>query len=86
MIPFGSYALVYTQTSNDMKCRAVPGVALRPSNSTGGHYFMSLYSSKRIHGYTWEELPIDEYVIERVESLAEGEKQAIMHKCMPSFE
>ena len=85
-ISFGSYALVYTQTTNDMKTRAVPGIALRASNSAGGHYFMSLYSGKRIHGYKWEELPVDEYVIERVESLADQEKQPIMHKGMPSFE
>ena len=36
-ISFGSYALVYTQTSNDMKTRAVPGIALRASNTAGGH-------------------------------------------------
>ena len=50
-IYFGSYALVYTNTSNDIKTRDVPGIALRSSNSAGGHYFMSLYSRKRIHGY-----------------------------------
>ena len=66
-ISFGSYALVYTQTTNDMKTRSVPGIALRASNNAGGHYFMSLW----IHGYKWEEFPVDDYVVERVESLAE---------------
>ena len=47
---------------------------------------MSLHSGKRIHGYEWEELPIDEHVIERVEALAESEKQMVMHRGMPSFE
>ena len=50
-ISFGSYALVYTQTTNDMKTRSVPGIALRASNNAGGHYFMNLYSRKGIHGY-----------------------------------
>ena len=47
---------------------------------------MSLYSGKRIHGYKWEKLPIDENVIARVEQLAEAEKQPIMNRGMPCFE
>ena len=47
---------------------------------------MSLHSEKWIYGYKWDELHIDEYVIERVESLAEQEEQPIMHQEMPSFE
>ena len=85
-IPFGAYALVYTGTDNTMNSRAVPAVALKRSNSAGGHYFMSLYTGKRIHGYKWKELPIDEYVIDRVETLAEEEKQPIMKGGMPIFE
>ena len=33
IITFGTYALIYTTTSNNMKSRAVPGIALRRSNS-----------------------------------------------------
>jgi hypothetical protein len=76
MIVFGSYALVYTGTTNTNKPRAVPAIVLRRSNNTGGHYFMSLHSGKRIHGYEWEELPIDEHIIKRVEALAEADKTA----------
>ena len=47
---------------------------------------MSLHSGRWIHVYKWDELPIDEYVIERVESLAKGQEQPIMHNGMPSFE
>ena len=47
---------------------------------------MSLYSGKRIHGYKWKELPIDEHVIQRVEQLDENEKQPVMHRGMPCFE
>ena len=86
MITFGTYALVYTGTSNNMKSRAVPGIALRRSNNAGGHYFMSLHSGKRIHGYSWDELPIDESVVERVESLAEEQGQPIMQDGVPNFE
>ena len=86
MICFGSYAIVYTDTTNDSKARGEPGIALRKSNNAGGHYFMSLYSGRRIHGYSWDELPVDDYVIERVENLAEEQEQPIMHNGMPSFE
>ena len=86
VIVFGSYALVYIGTTNTSKPRAVPAIALRRSNNTGGHYFMSLHTGRRIHGYEWEELPIDEHVIERVEDLAESENQPIMHRGMPNFE
>ena len=86
IITFGTYALIYTTTSNNMKSRAVPGIALRRSNSAGGHYFMSLHSGKRIHGYNWDELPTDDYVIERVEALAMEQGQPLMHDGVPSFE
>jgi hypothetical protein len=86
IIVFGAYTLVYTDTANDMKSRAVPAVALRRSNNAGGHYFMSLYSGKRIHGYKWKELPIDEYVIARVEELAKDQNQPLMHGGVPNFE
>ena len=69
MIVFGSYALVYSGITNDNKPRAVLAIALRRSNNNGRYYFMSLYSSKRIHRYKWEELPISEHIIKRVEAL-----------------
>ena len=51
MLAFGAYALVYTGTSSNNKPRAVPAIALNMSNNAGEHYFMSLHSGKRIHGY-----------------------------------
>ena len=86
MITYGSYALVHSGTSNDMKSRAIPAIALRKSNNDGGHYFMNKHTGRHIHGYHWTELPIDEYVISRVEKLAEDEKQPIMHNGVPCFE
>jgi len=48
--------------------------------------FMSLHTGRRIHGYAWKELPIDEYVIAWVESLADGENQPMMHNGCTQFE
>ena len=70
LIPFDAYVLVYTGTSNDNKPRAVPAIALRILNNAGGQYFMSLRSGNKLHGFQWDELTIDKYVLERVEALA----------------
>ena len=59
MISFSSYDLVHESTTNTMKPRLAPSIALKRSKNTGGHYFMSLYSGKRAHGYKWEVLPVD---------------------------
>ena len=74
IIVFGVHAMVYTGTNNKMDARNIPVIALNASNEHGGHYFMSLYSGKRMHSYEWKELPIDEEVIARVEELAEEEE------------
>ena len=72
-IPFGSYAMVYIRTKNDMKRRSVPDIALNESNNHGGHYFMSLYTEKRLHSYQFTEIQIDDDLIAQVIYLAEGE-------------
>ena len=59
-IVFGSYAMVYTKTTNTMKHRSVPGNALEQWNDHGGYYFMSLFTGKRITSNNWDELPINE--------------------------
>ena len=84
-IVFGAHAMVYTGTNNKMNARSIPAIALNASNEHGGHYFMSLYSGKRIHGYEWRELPIDEEVITRVEELAEEEEAPEMKRGYPIF-
>jgi hypothetical protein len=85
-IVHGSYAMVYIGTKNNMSRRSVPAIALNPSNMHGGHYFMSLYSGKRLHSYEWDELPIDDDVINRVEELATEEDAPIMTDGYPMFE
>ena len=59
-IVFGSHVMVYSGTNNKMDARSLPAIALTSSNEHCGHYFMSLYSGKRIHSYKCKELPIDE--------------------------
>ena len=84
-IVFGSYAMVYAGTTNNQNARSVPAIALNSSNEHGGHYFMSLYSGKRIHSYEWTELPIDEDVTDRVEELADLEEAPEMKRGYPIF-
>ena len=78
--------MAYTQTSNDMKTRNVPGIALGEANEKGGHYFMSLYTGKRVHAFAWKELPIHQDVINKVEQFAEEEGQPTMIDKEPIFE
>jgi hypothetical protein len=85
-IVHGSYAMVYIGTKNNMTCRSMPAIALNPSNMHGGHYFMSLYSGKRLHSYKWDELPIDDDVINRVEELGDIEDAPVMADGYPMFE
>ena len=84
-IVFGAHAMVYIGTNNKLDARSVPAIALNSSNQHGGHYFMSLYSGKRIHSYEWKEVPIDEEVIERVEELATEEEATKMKRGYPIF-
>lgn len=85
-IQFGAYAWAYIRTTNTMKARRVPCIALGPSNEWGGQYFMSLYTGKKLHSYDWVESPIDDDVIARVEELAEMEDQPNIIDNMPIFE
>ena len=52
-ISFGSHAMVYTGTDDTMKRRAVPAIALNEPNDHEYHYFMNLYTGKRLHSYNW---------------------------------
>jgi len=70
---FGAYCEVFVRTTRMNAQRSVSGIALRASNNRGGYYFMSLESGRRIHSFMWRELPIFDYVIGRVQELAESE-------------
>ena len=85
-IDFGSYVVLYTTTTNDMKRRSVPCIALNPTNNFGGYNFMSLESGRKLHGYKWKELPMDDWVIARVEEIAKKEGQPKLVNKTPIFE
>jgi hypothetical protein len=85
-IVFGSYAMVFVGSDNTMSSRGIPALALNQSNEHGGHYFMSLYTGKRLHSYDWKELPIDDDVINQVEQLAQREKAKRITDKYPLFE
>eukprot|EP00957_Ditylum_brightwellii_P191088 14549816-Ditylum_brightwellii.AAC.1 len=48
-IHFGAYAMVHTNTTNNMKQKSVNAIALRASNNKDGYYFMSLHTGAEIH-------------------------------------
>ena len=60
----------------------VPSISLIPSNDQVGQQFMSL----RINAYHWQELPINDELIVKVEELAEKEKQPTLVADMPIFD
>ena len=68
------------------KKRSVPEIALKASNEEGGYFFMSLYTGKRLHSYIWEEIPIHQDTIDRVDQLAREEKKPVLDNNQPLFE
>ena len=52
-VVFGTYVLAYAGTTNTMKKRATPVIAIRISDNTGGYYFTSLHICKHMHSYQW---------------------------------
>ena len=69
---------MYTGIRIDQSASSVPAIALKSSNEHGEHYYMSLYSGKRSHSYGWDELPIYNEVIARVEELATLDNESTM--------
>ena len=47
---------------------------------------MSLNTGKRIHSKHWDQLPIDEFVIDKVKELAAKEEQPVIQNKCPLFE
>ena len=83
---YGSFAMVFISTKNKMSRMIIPAIALNQSNMHGGHYFMSLYTGKRLHSYEWNELPISDEVVDIVEALAEEQKARLMADGYPMLE
>ena len=66
--------MVYTGTQNNMNSRTVPIISLKESNDMNGQYLMSLNTGKRIHSKHWDQIPIDEFVIDKGRGLVTKEK------------
>ena len=77
-LDFGQYCQVHEGTTNSQLPRSVGAIALRPKNSRGSYYFMSLRTGKLMHSNNYTVLPITSEVIHRVESLAEAEGMPLM--------
>ena len=83
---FGSYAMGFTKTKNDMTERSEHAISLGTLNDSGAHYFMSLKTGKKIKCHRWEELPITDDVIKRVEQLGKEQNQIKLIDGFPLFE
>ena len=75
-LEFGQYVQVHNHPNktNNMKAQTTPAVALKPSSSENGWYFMSLETGKRILRYKWTILPISTNIIEQMHELADKYK------------
>ena len=71
-LEFGQYVQTHDhpQATNNMKTRTMPAIALGPSSSENGWYFMSLETGKRILRYKWTVLPVSQSTIDKVHELA----------------
>ena len=79
-VPFGTYAIVYTSTSNNMKSRSVEAIALTDAGPKGGCYFMNIETGKKIHGHKWTVVPISDRVIEMIHEIGIYEKRPLLMK------
>ena len=83
---FGIYAIIYTGTGNNMNSRRVPVISLKESNDMNGQYVMSLYTGKRLQSKDWDQIPIDEFAIDKVKKLTTNEDQSVIQNKCPLFE
>ena len=81
-----AYVLGFTKTKNDMSERSEKAISLGTLKDSGAHYFMLLKTGKKIKCHRWEELPITQEVVDRVEQLAREENQMKMTNRMPLIE
>ena len=76
-VPFGTYAVVYANTSNNMKSRSVEAIALTDAGPKGGCYFMNIETGKKIHGHKWTVLPISDRIIDMIHEIGIHEKRPL---------
>jgi hypothetical protein len=88
-IEFGAYAQVFetNDPTNTVKTRTTGAIALTPTgNAQGGFNFLSLTTGKKLARQQWDELPMPDGVIARVEQMAHAELQPIHGPGAPLFE
>ena len=58
-LEFGAYVQTHKEHTNDMMLRTIGAICLGPSgNEQGGHYFLSLMTSRHLLHDQWTELPM----------------------------
>ena len=78
--------MVHTGTVNNMKARYIPAIALKPLSESGGYTFMSLLSGKKICGVKWNQNPIPDKEISRVEQLTTHKNRSLLDRKELIFE
>ena len=61
-------------------------ISMRESNDINGQYFITLNTGKGIYYKRCEQIPIDEYMIVKVNKLATNEKEPMINNKYPLFE
>ena len=77
-LELGQYVQVFEDNdpSNTNKTRTTGAIALNPSdNAQGGYTFLSLVTGRKLSRQQWDELPMPQGVIERVEQMAVAENR-----------
>jgi hypothetical protein len=85
-ILLGAAAIVFAGTTNTMHQRGERAIALTETESIGHYRFMSLDSGRPIHSHDWREVPIDDFIINRVHDLALQQGQPLLVDGFPIFE
>jgi len=77
-MPIGAYCQVHEEElpRNSQKARTKGAICLGPSgNKQGGYRFMSLFTGKKITRRSWDELPMPDIVIARVNELGKDQPE-----------
>ena len=79
-LPFGAYCQVHQEDTprNSDKARTVGAVCLgSKGNTQGGQWFLNLETGKKMSGYKWDQLPIPDTVIQRVNYLGKDQPKRL---------
>jgi hypothetical protein len=80
-LQLGQYCQVHEENEprNSQLPRTKGAICLGPTgNLQGGYFFMSLSSGKKIKRYSWDEIPMPDTVIDRVNELGKGQPEQLV--------